>query len=278
MAGMRPENAPTLLLPPRINDDTRAIESAARDAGYTVVAAPGYRLPLGLVEKNVPVIVYGDPMFGDLAALSLDLALLEPPDYWLPRLEEKWRKRHVSLSTLAGARSVPETAFIKPAADKSFPARVYESAAQLAAVAGDVPDDLPVLVSKPVTWDAEYRVFALAGKVVAASPYYRRGKLVYIETSRKWDAPPGELAEATEFAAEVLAATGDTLPSGVVLDVGLIAGQGWAVVEANPAWASGLYGCAPPYALTVVAASVRARADLTPEETPFARAGIAVEW
>jgi hypothetical protein len=43
------------------------------------------------------------------------------------------------------------------------------------------------------------------------------------------------------------------LPPSVALDVGHIDGSGWAVVEANAAWASGIYGCDPGKVLDVVA-------------------------
>jgi hypothetical protein len=38
----------------------------------------------------------------------------------------------------------------------------------------------------------------------------------------------------------------------VVLDVGIIRGEGWAVVEANAPWGSGVYGCDPDQVLRVV--------------------------
>jgi len=41
-------------------------------------------------------------------------------------------------------------------------------------------------------------------------------------------------------------------PPAGVLDVGEIEGGGWAVVEANPAWASGLYDCKPARILHVL--------------------------
>ena len=52
-----------------------------------------------------------------------------------------------------------------------------------------------------------------------------------------------DLEAAKAFAAEVLARAGDSFPSAIVLDVGRIEGRGWAVVELNPAWSSGLYAC-----------------------------------
>ncbi len=43
-----------------------------------------------------------------------------------------------------------------------------------------------------------------------------------------------------------------TLPNAVVLDFGIIKNKGWALIEANPAWCSGLYACDPTKALEVI--------------------------
>lgn len=42
------------------------------------------------------------------------------------------------------------------------------------------------------------------------------------------------------------------LPRAAVIDVGVIAGRGWAVVEQNAAWGSGIYGCDPQQVLEVL--------------------------
>ena len=44
------------------------------------------------------------------------------------------------------------------------------------------------------------------------------------------------------------------LPLAFVLDVGLVEGRGWAVVEFNPAWCSGLLGADPTAVLSVLPA------------------------
>ncbi|MDA7887578.1 ATP-grasp domain-containing protein [bacterium] len=42
------------------------------------------------------------------------------------------------------------------------------------------------------------------------------------------------------------------------MDVGLIRGRGWAVVECNECWASGIYACDPTRVLeTLVSAAVK---------------------
>jgi hypothetical protein len=42
------------------------------------------------------------------------------------------------------------------------------------------------------------------------------------------------------------------LPRAVVVDVGLIAGRGWAVIEFNAAWGAGLNGCDPEKVLPAI--------------------------
>lgn len=53
------------------------------------------------------------------------------------------------------------------------------------------------------------------------------------------------------FAAEGLSVV--AVPLGVVLNVGIIEGRGWAIVEANAAWGSGIYGCDPSAVLPALA-------------------------
>ena len=45
------------------------------------------------------------------------------------------------------------------------------------------------------------------------------------------------------FCDRMLGDTGIILPPVFTLDVGLIEGRGWAVVELDPVWCSGLLGC-----------------------------------
>ena len=54
------------------------------------------------------------------------------------------------------------------------------------------------------------------------------------------------------FIKTVLADERVDLPKAAVVDVGVIAGRGWAVVEQNAAWGSGLYGCDPAEVLRVL--------------------------
>ena len=91
--------------------------------------------------------------------------------------------------TLAEARQVGERAFIKPAEDKCFEARAYSSRAELP-VPGPLPENLAVLVQEVVEWQLEFRCFALDGRVITASPYWRDGWLAQAEDEAGRPAKP----------------------------------------------------------------------------------------
>ena len=75
------------------------------------------------------------------------------------------------------------------------------------------------------------------------------------------DLPPDD-AELRAFVERILADVRVPLPRAVVMDVGVIRGRGWAVVELNAAWGSGIYGCDPTEVLKVLqCASVGATCD-----------------
>jgi hypothetical protein len=57
--------------------------------------------------------------------------------------------------------------------------------------------------------------------------------------------PAAEREEAIRFAYSLLESSDVEVPPAFVLDVGLIDGRGWAVVEANECFASGIYHCDP---------------------------------
>jgi hypothetical protein len=159
----------------------------------------------------------------------------------------------VRFLSLAEARGLCERAFYKPSDDKCFLAKVYDDGTQLpqADERGALPGDVPVLVSDIVQWDLEFRCFILEGKVVGLSPYLRQGERV--ETAEgEFVATDEEYADAEAFAGRVAATPGINLPPGVVVDVGIIRDRGWAVIEANSGWASGIYGCGASAILPVL--------------------------
>jgi hypothetical protein len=235
---------PTLILTPRFTDDAQALWRAAGRLGWGVERLTTWRVPDELRAAPEPVL-YLEALFGPTLAEQFGLRLLEPAVDWLPRLPDEFRKRRVALTTLRAARHLPGPAFVKPPNDKSFPARVYAGA--------DLPhgydEDGPVLVAEVVRWEEEFRCFVLDREPRALSVYLRDGEL---QREHGFAAPASELAEAEAFVRSVLADARVDLPRAAVLDVGVVAGRGWAVVEQNAAWGAGLYGCDPVEVLGVL--------------------------
>lgn len=235
---------PTLILTPRFTEDSQALWRAAGRLGWGVERLKNWRVPEELRVTPEPVL-YLEALFGPVLAEQFGLRLLEPAVDWLPRLPEEFRKRRVTLSTLAAARLSPEPLFVKPPNDKSFPAKVYAGP--------DLPtgydEDSPVLVAEVVTWEKEFRCFVLDRDPRTLSVYLRHGEL---QRDRDFAATDAELAEAEALVRSVVADARVDLPRAAVLDVGVIAGRGWAVVEQNSAWGSGLYGCDPQSVLEVI--------------------------
>ncbi|MEV7601922.1 ATP-grasp domain-containing protein [Kitasatospora sp. NPDC089797] len=251
-----------LLLAPRINETGLQLRTAAGRRGLRAYTAASWRAPRDLL--GAAVHVYGGPLFADAVGRELGLALLEPAEDWLARLPTALTGRRVSATTLAEARALRGPAFVKPPADKLFAARVYPDGAALPGP--ELLDgDTAVLVSEVVRFRTEYRLFVLDGTVRAGSRYAVASDLAVAPLG-----PDGP--DVLAFTREVLAGSVERapLPGAVVVDVGRT-DRGWAVVEANAAWASGGYAADPGEVLDVVLRSSGPAAQLPSEDLPFRR-------
>jgi hypothetical protein len=258
-----------LVLPPRLDRTAELLAEAARRRGLAVEHLSSPVVPARL-QHDVGGHLYGGPSFAGAVAEDLDLALLEPADDWLARLPYEYTRRDIALTTLGEARWSRTPMFVKPPRDKTLPAGVYADGSRLPGNERQ-PASTPVLVSEIVTFLVEYRLFALDGTVHAASRYATNGRLD--------PAPLGACAHQAavlDFAAGLLDACADSLPSAVVVDVGLAsdAGRGdehWAVVEANMAWFSTSYAANPDQVLDVVFRAAGPRHRLTSHDQAFTR-------
>lgn len=265
---------PLLILPPRQTPDADAIRTAAEDANWHVEQLTSWRTPDWL--RGHDLVIYGEPLFVDVVTPALGLIVLEPPLDWLVSLPSVYRQRAVRLTTLAEVQKQPTAAFIKPAEDKCFAAGVYSTGAALPQSVWVLPDATPVLVSEPVQWEVEYRCFVLDRIAVTLSPYLRNGTLVRAADG-SWPASVDERDEARTYATLVVTDPEVTLPPAVVVDVGKITGRGWAVVEANAAWGSGIYGCKAQAILPVLRRATIREDAVTPEDFVWARTPYVVE-
>lgn len=221
--------------PRRWSSDIALLALAFASAGVEVHRwSPGdpWSPPPDATAENATVC--GSLRNGRAVAALLGTSLAEPADDLLPSLPHALVNRRVELTTLERARALAAPAFVKPAAGKTFAAAVYVTGADL--IAPDLPGTEPVLVAEPVAWGDELRAFVLDGTVRALWAYAERDDV---------RDPAARRREAMELCARVVAAAGERLPRGVVLDVGTIRGRGWSLVEANPVAASDVYGCDP---------------------------------
>lgn len=252
----------TLILSPRYTPDSNALWKAALDSGWSVERLQTHRPPEHLRDKQ-PVI-YGEGIFANIVADELRLALLEPPFDFLSHLPEHYLLRDIRFSNLKDARKLNVPQFIKPAYDKSFEARVYDSGESL--LSPDIlPDELPVLVAEPVSWEIEFRCFILERQVATQSVYLIGGELARDETGM-WLNTIDEQNGALQFVNTLLIDSIVRMPPAFVLDVGYVKDRGWAVIEANPAWASGIYGCDPQAVLGVLERTCVKTENLTDDD------------
>jgi len=233
----------TLLLSSRQTGDAQSLWRAAIQRKWQVARARGLTIP----EIDDPeIVIYVEALFAPEIAKRLGRELLDPAEDWLVKLPASLTRRQINMATLGEARRHTEAAFIKPPNDKSFTAQVYETGAELSR---DFDDNMPVLISMPVEWETEFRCFCLDGQVVTHSPYVRGGELARFSD---YAMSKMESDNAISTAEKALGYADLGLPRAVVVDVGKIKGEGWAVVEANGAWGAGIYGCDPGLVLDVI--------------------------
>lgn len=243
---------PTLIFTPRQTEDTQTLWKAAARLGWRTERLGAWRIPEHLRDLDEPVL-YAEALFAPEFASQLGLDLLSPPDDWLVTLPMEYKSRTIRLTTLGEARSLDRPMFVKPPNDKSFPAQAYT---------GDTlpegyDDDMPVLVSDLVEWDAEFRCFILDRMLQTCSVYSRGGEL---QRESGFEATAVELETVSAFVSTLLADPRVSLPHATVLDVGTLTDGRWACVEQNAAWGAGIYGCDPERVLPVVRAACHKRA------------------
>jgi hypothetical protein len=261
---------PTLLLSPRYTSDSRQLRSAAERAGWSVVRLSTRAVP-GFV-KGRDLVFYGEPAFADVVATSRSIALLQPTPMWLTTVPEDLLRRTVRSGSFGQATRLSRPAFVKAASErKPFPSMVYETGVALRSAGGSgCAESIPVLIAEPVEWALEVRCFVRDRAMASMSPYLRGGRPA-VAADGEWALTDDERKGASDFVELLLRDSRVELPAAVALDVGYIPDRGWAVVEINSAWGSGLYGCEPGVVLTVVARASIPRESLSESDRPWVR-------
>lgn len=216
-----------------------ALQMCARQMGMEVISAPGsWRLEDEVIATKQLGIPYGSQMFCEVIAQQMGWKLHQNSFNWLSKVPRHYLKRRVDFMTLQDAKKINERKFIKPADDKCFDAKIYEPGEFLPNEL--IPSDSPVLVSDIVEWDLEYRFFVNNGEIYTWSNYLFFGE---VNDPKYAYMIPGDHIRPELFVKNLLSEI-DPVP-GCVIDIGIIHNKGWAVIESNPIWASGIYNCDP---------------------------------
>jgi protein-tyrosine phosphatase len=260
---------PTLLLSTRKLPAGPALAEAARNAGWSVRAWD--ERPTGLPGGRA--VYYGGTDVAMQASARYRLALLEPPLDLLAHLPASLLLREVQFARFRDLSRLKRPMFVKPAdpLGRCFDAGIYANPRDIRAPKAIDPETR-VLVADPVEWLAEFRCFICEGRVVASSPYISFGRPVW----RAWG-QGGEKAvpskDALAVCGRLLEMKSPALPPAFVVDVGLVEGRGWAIVEFNPAWCSGLLGAEPAAVLGVLERACRALDDLEAADATWVMTG-----
>lgn len=242
------------------NDDTRvALAGAVQRRGLELIELTAD--PQSLIDAIAPGVAVRVP--GGLAAAALragaPLYLHGPTPEWFagmdPAIGRRWQ-----LVDADGAHALLDngSAFVKLADAKHqlFPAARFVDPAAFEAALSRLGAGRGVQLIVTTEWwdiESEYRVFTAGRSALTVTPY------------RVLDEPWSPLLrtsrasfhrEAKTFAAEVLAGLSDEdVPPAAVLDVARLTSGRLAILEANQAWGSGLYGCDPDQALVAILAA-----------------------
>jgi ATP-grasp domain, R2K clade family 2 len=259
-----PERAvPVLVLSPRYSEDSRVLRSTALQLGWHVERLGNWDVPERLFQRTL--IFSGEIGYLPVIAHKLSWALLDAPPDWLLHLSWNYCQRSIERKTLADAYKLAQPAFVKHATGKAFVAGVYASGADLPVESQSLSKTTPVLIAEPVHWEIEFRFFVLERQVMTFSSYWRDHHSTRLNDGR-WETWPAEGEEARDFLQTLLADPAVQIPPAIVIDIGKIRGRGWAVIEANAAWAAGIYGCDPFRILPVLARTCVSRSDLSADD------------
>ncbi|MGD1320177.1 ATP-grasp domain-containing protein [Chryseobacterium sp. 2R14A] len=213
-----------------------------------------YELNRFNAKWNVPeefradvIAVYSEDIYAEIVVEQCNLTLTKPDDNWLSMISEEFTKRKISYGQLKEFVDV-ENIFIKCSDFKSFKAGVFDKVRNIKGF-DSLDLESTVFTSEVVEWELEVRCFVFNNEIKTHSSYWRNNAFDTNPLSET------EQKELFEFFKDFIQKYSSTLPNAIVLDFGIIKGKGWALIEANPAWCSGLYDCDAAKALEVIVES-----------------------
>ncbi len=250
-----------LILSQRYSIDSRIIRSAATELGWETYRIQGDFFPDWVKEQEI--YVYCEGFMAEFVSQETGVAILRPLIDSLIMVPPQFLGRKVEFKTIAELVELEKPTFIKPADQKFFEAGIYSSLGDINGFNSCDKKD-PVFLSEVVEFVDEYRLFCCDGKVCGSSPYVQNRNFVGNEEDL-----PHVPSNIIEFGNQILSACQSFLPPGVVVDVGCLPTGELALIEFNPAWASGIYGVDPFEAIKCIERSCVQRQFMTKELEKF---------
>ena len=244
---------PSLICSSRYTVDSQILRKTAQSLGWETLRLDGNTIPDWFDPPDAEIaLFYTAPHAFDIAK-QLGRTLVGCNPDWTVNLPSKFLNRELRQTTLKDALRIAEPRFVKHSVSKAFPAAVY-TADKLATETTKIHRDSLVHIGEPVEFESEFRCFISRQLVNTISPYVYDGQIVSDYESFP-TVPRAELNDVRSFAESVVNHPNVSSPDSFVLDVGIIRNRGWAVVESNECWASGIYACDPVRVLETLLSS-----------------------
>lgn len=235
-----------------ISEDFRASLDPAQ---WTVIKDYGFDLPADLENYDDVAWWMNAQHAARVLRSTPHISFVAPGPRWLSTVPQELTKRDILTSTVRNFLDAPPAGsfWVKPAEAKidGFEAGwrdAGETQKVISAVGLPMESFLQWTPTRlDINW--EHRFYVLNGEVLTGSPYLVDGVTYYDGAS--WD----KYDEALEYVQNAVKILEGNQPPAYTLDVGLDAQLGWLVIEGNPAWSSGIYGCDPQKVVRVLANS-----------------------
>lgn len=217
----------------------KELEEAALKKSLKCVQDYGFDLP---PSEEKAFFWMPAPYASKLYTVGRVKSLTSPPANLLSKLPEKFTGRKVSTLKLKDF-NLQGSGFCKPSDVKTdmLPAAFYDDVDVFKLKASEIllPDSSVQVSDKRFNIIIEYRFYVVNGEVVTGSPYLAGGVTYYDglkDTTFKKEA----FSKAQEVASYI---KHNKLSSNAyVLDI-MVTSEGCFVLEFNPVWCSGFYGC-----------------------------------
>ncbi|WP_353777026.1 ATP-grasp domain-containing protein [Winogradskyella sp. 3972H.M.0a.05] len=225
-----------IVLSPNFSEDSLIINNAAIHSSYRTMRFGSWTIPE--TERENVIAVYGEDLFTTVVADQCGFELLKPNNDWLAHIAYDYTLRNIQYDTFGNIKTSINK-FIKPVDFKFFPAGVYKEVSDIQGFK-TIDNCIEVFVSDVVDWSIEIRCFIVNRTMVTWSTYIYDGK-IHLTNQIKDSEEKGMM----DFLSTFLSDSNIKLPKSVVIDIGFIPNKGWALIEANPVWSSGVYACDP---------------------------------